>query len=60
MVPTPPTETKTAARLRITDEMRRIGRAIDQHPSGSPKRLDLLRQQASLSDQREALRSTRV
>ena len=60
MVPTPPTETKAAARLRITDEMLRLGRAIDQHASGSPKRLDLLRQQAGLSDQREALRSTRV
>jgi hypothetical protein len=40
--------------------MLNLGHTIDKQQSGSPKRLEMLRAQASLSDQREALRSTRV
>jgi hypothetical protein len=60
MVQTPTVETNAAARRRLTDEMLRLGHVIDKQESGSPRRLELLRQQASLSDQREALRSKRV
>jgi hypothetical protein len=60
MVPTPPPETKAAAQFRLTAEMLRLGHKINQHEPGGPERLELLRQQASLSDEREALRSTRV
>jgi hypothetical protein len=52
-------ETKAAAWRRLTDEMSKLGHTIDQEASGSKKRLELLRKQASLSDEREALRSTR-
>jgi hypothetical protein len=56
----PATETKAAARRRLTNEMLRIGGTIDQRQPGDPKRLELLRQQANLSDEREALNSDRV
>jgi hypothetical protein len=39
--------------------MLRIDELIDRQPPGSPERLVLLRQQANLSDQREALVSDR-
>jgi hypothetical protein len=53
-------ETNAAAQRRLTEEMLNLGHTIDKQQSGSPKRLEMLRAQASLSDQREALRSTRV
>lgn len=59
MASTPPTETKAAAWRRLTEEMHQVGRVIDQQAPGSPRRLELLRQQAGLSDQREALLSSR-
>ena len=60
MARTPATESRAAARLRLTEEMLNLGHTIDKQQSGSPKRLEMLRVQASLSDQREALRSTRL
>jgi hypothetical protein len=58
MARTPTTETKAEARRRLTEEMHSLGFSIDkQHPG--PKRLEMLRQQATLSDKREALSSTR-
>jgi hypothetical protein len=54
MAATPVTESRAAARLRLTEEMLNLGRKIDREPTG-PKRLDMLRQQAALSDKREAL-----
>jgi len=60
LVPTPTTPAKAAARRRrLSDEMLRLGTKIDKQQPGSAQRLDLLRQQASLSDEREALRSGR-
>jgi hypothetical protein len=53
-------ETKAAAQRRLTNEMLRIGTTIDKQQPGAPERLELLRQQANLSDEREALRSNRV
>jgi hypothetical protein len=58
MARTPVNETRAAARLRLTEEMLALGDKIDRHETG-PKRLELLRQQAALSDKREALLSTR-
>jgi len=57
MVRTP--ETKAAARRRLTNEMLKLGTTIDKHQPGKPERLELLRRQASLSDELEALRSGR-
>jgi hypothetical protein len=54
----PATESKAAARLRLTKEMADLGHKIDREVIG-PRRLELLRQQAALSDEREALLSTR-
>jgi hypothetical protein len=51
-------ESRAAARLRLTEEMLNLGRKIDRHETG-PERLELLRQQAALSDKREALASKR-
>jgi hypothetical protein len=59
MVRTASTETKTEARRRLTEEMLTLGHAIDRQEPGSPKRLDMLRRQATLSDRREALLSKR-
>ena len=53
------TETKAEARLRLAEEMRNLGFMIDREPPGSTKRLEMLRHQASLSDQREAVSSLR-
>jgi hypothetical protein len=55
---TPP-ETNAAAQRRLTEAMLSLGHSIDKQGTG-PKRLEMLRAQASLSDKREALRSTRV
>jgi CheY-like chemotaxis protein len=51
-------ETKAAARLRLTEEMLNLGHKIDRLETG-PRRLEMLREQAALSDKREALLSTR-
>ena len=48
-----------ATRRRLTKEMLSLDRSIDKEDVG-PKRLELLREQASVSDKLEALRSTRV
>jgi hypothetical protein len=58
MARTPNNETRAAARLRLTEEMLNLGHKIDREETG-PRRLDLLRQQAALSDKREALLSNR-
>jgi hypothetical protein len=54
----PAMESKEAARLRLTEEMLNLGDKIDRLDTG-PKRLELLRQQAALSDKREALSAKR-
>jgi hypothetical protein len=59
MAATPRTETNAATRRKLTEEMLRLGHAIDRQESGSARRLELLRQQANLSDRREVLRSGR-
>jgi hypothetical protein len=59
MVRTPGTETPAAARRRLTNEMAKLGTTIDKQQPGNPKRLELLRRQASVSDELEALRSGR-
>jgi hypothetical protein len=58
MAPTRRTETRTAAQRRLTEEMLRLAQQIDRQQPG-PERLALLRQEATLSDQLEALRSPR-
>lgn len=58
MAQKPATETRAAARLRLTEEMLNLGHQIDRLETG-PKRLEMLRQQATLSDKREALLSNR-
>jgi hypothetical protein len=57
MARTQASESKAAARLRLTEEMLDLGRKIDRQEG--PKRLEMLRQQATLSDKREALLSKR-
>jgi hypothetical protein len=59
MAPTPRQETKAAAQRRLSEEMLRLGKTIDREQVGTPERLEMLRQQASLSDDREHLRSGR-
>lgn len=59
MVRTPASESKTAARRRLTNEMTKLGTSIDKQQPG-PKRLELLRRQASVSDELESLRSGRA
>ena len=54
-----PTETNAAAQRRLTEAMLTLGQSIDKQRTG-PKRLQMLRDQASLSDKRELLRSTRM
>jgi hypothetical protein len=56
---TSPTESKAAARRRLTEEMLTLGHTIDRQQPGTPQRLELLRRQATLSDKREALLSNR-
>ena len=50
-----PTETNAAAQRRLTEAMLSLGHSIDKQATG-PKRLQMLRDQASLSDKRELLR----
>ena len=52
-------ETPAAARRRLTNEMLKLGTSIDKQQPG-PTRLELLRRQASLSDELETLRSGRA
>ena len=54
-----PTESNAAAQRRLTEAMLSLGHSIDKQGTG-PKRLQMLRDQASLSDKRELLRSTRM
>ena len=54
-----PTETNAAAQRRLTEAMLSLGHSIDKQRTG-PKRLQMLRDQASLSDKRELLRSSRM
>jgi hypothetical protein len=58
MVPKP--ASKAVASRRLTEQMLRLERNIEKQEMGSPERLELLRQQASLSDERESLRSRRL
>jgi hypothetical protein len=58
MAATEPDESRATARRRLTDEMLRLGERIDRQETG-PERLQLLRQQAKLSDELEALRAIR-
>ena len=53
----PSSDSRAAARLRLTEEMLNLGHKIDREEG--PKRLEMLRQQAALSDKREALLSKR-
>jgi hypothetical protein len=48
------------ARRKLTEKMLRLDQKIDRQQPGSPERLALLREQANLSDQREALISDRL
>jgi hypothetical protein len=59
MAATTALETNSAAQRRLAKELATLDRSIDKEQVG-PKRLDLLREQASVSDKLEALRSTRV
>jgi hypothetical protein len=52
-------ESTAAAHRRLTEAMLDLDHSIDRQQTG-PKRLEMLRAQAALSDKREALRSTRV
>jgi hypothetical protein len=58
MAPTPPPSSRAVARQQLAEKMLRLGQRIDRERSG-PARLELLRQQATLSDQIERLRSPR-
>jgi hypothetical protein len=59
MAATTTLETNSAAQRRLAKELAALDRSIDKEHVG-PKRLALLREQASVSDKLEALRSTRV
>ena len=58
MAPTQPPESNAEARRQLTETMLLLGRRIDRQPSG-PERLELLREQAKLSDKLEGLRAIR-
>jgi hypothetical protein len=58
MAPTQSTPSRAAARQRLAEKMLRLGERIDRERPG-PARLEMLRQQATLSDELEALRSPR-
>ena len=63
MAPKPDIESTAStatARRRLTEKMLRLDQKIDRQRPGSPERLVLLREQANLSDQREALVSNRL
>jgi hypothetical protein len=59
MAATTTLESNAAAQRRLAKELLSLDRSIDKEQVG-PKRLELLREQASVSDKLEALRSTRV
>ena len=59
MAPKKAPESTAAAHRRLTEAMLDLDHSIDRQQTG-PKRLEMLRAQAALSDKREALRSTRV
>ncbi len=59
MAATTTLESNSAAQRRLAKELAMLDRSIDKEQVG-PKRLELLREQASVSDKLEALRSTRV
>jgi hypothetical protein len=59
MAATTTLETNSAAQRRLAKELAALDRSIDKEQVG-PRRLELLREQASVSDKLEALRSTRV
>jgi hypothetical protein len=59
MAATTALETNSAAQRRLAKELATLDRSIDKEQVG-PKRLELLREQAAVSDRLEALRSTRV
>jgi hypothetical protein len=52
-------ETKAAAQRRLRNEMLKLATTIDKQQPG-PKRLELLRRQARLTDELETLRSGRI
>jgi len=52
-------ESKAVTRRRLTEDILSLGRTIEEQEMGSAQRLESLRQQADLSDEREALRSGR-
>ena len=58
--PTPDSDRTATAHRKLTEKMHRLDDAIDRQAPGSVRRLELLREQANLSDAREALRSTRL
>jgi hypothetical protein len=58
MDPKQPTQRSAAAQRRLTEQMLRLGQQIDRQKPG-PERLEMLRQEASISDKLEALRSPR-
>jgi hypothetical protein len=60
MGPKPDIASTATARRKLTEKMLRLDQMIDRQKPGSPERLALLRQQANLSDQREALVSNRL
>ena len=59
MAATTALESNAAAQRRLAKELLSLDRSIDKEQV-CPKRLELLREQASVSDKLEALRSTRV
>jgi hypothetical protein len=59
MAATTTLETNSAGQRRLAKELATLDRSIDKEQVG-PRRLELLREQASVSDKLEALRSTRV
>ena len=59
MAATTTLETNAAAQRRLAKELLSLDRSIDKEQVG-PRRLELLREQASVSDKLEALRSTRL
>jgi hypothetical protein len=60
MVPKQDSDRTAAARRRLTEKLLRLDAQIDRQRPGSAERLALLREQANLSDQREALVSNRL
>jgi hypothetical protein len=59
MDPKSDAEQIAGTRRRLTEEMLQLDAVIDREQPGSAERLELLRRQANLSDEREALVSKR-